>query len=327
MERIMQKWMMTFVILFFANLASAQSMGALQVNGVAGKFQIFQKVKAVRCNTQQRGACDDPVYLNLNKAEALATGSYLVGFENSLYPDLVVVESGKTTTLNLERIAVPSRVRGQKIRVYRDFSTLVEQRKIYLEMFYMNRHFFRLDANNFGDLYLSGAWERDFVQRFTYDTCARINTYGETSISAETVCKAWNKAKGPNDLREIFEFSSDGTFREMWVTYPGDVVPSKHPRYLVSTPMTEQDFVAVFPGAYKVQAEGKNMVAISVKSGNQSQNSTTYGFSLNPLKSFISLGGRDCSSAQTWKTEFRAYCTSDQQEGCDRAAAESCEPM
>lgn len=323
----MKKWWITVSVLLFAGLAQAQSMGALQVNGQPGSQQLFQKVKAVRCVVGQRGTCDAPVFFDLNKPVSVPSGTYIVGFENSIYPEVVNVSGGYTTSLHLERLAVPSQVRGQKIRVYRDFSSLIEQKKIYLTMFSMNRHFFRLDKDNFGDLYLAGLWERDYVQRFTYETCPRIDAYGEVSSGARSVCQAWNTAKDPMGLRELYNFSNDGTFQEMWVTFPGDVIPSKHPRYLVSAPMTEQDFVAVFPGAYKVQAEGKNMPSISVKVGNVSQNATTFGFSLNAVKSFISLSGEDCSSARTWKTESRAYCTSDQLEGCDRSTAESCEPM
>lgn len=270
----MNKWWIAFAVLLFTGLAQAQSMGSMQVVGEAGKFQIFQKVKAVRCTDGQRGLCDAPVYFALNKPQEMPPGFYLVGFENSLYPDLVKVVSRQLVTLYLDKIAVPSQVRGQRVRVYRDFTSVVEQKKIYLTMFMMNRHFFRLDAGNFGDLYLAGSWERDYVQRFTYETCPKLSTYGEVSAAAKTVCQAWNNAKNPSELSELFNFSSDGTFQEMWVTFPGDVIPSKHPRYLVSTPMTDQDFVAVFPGVYKVQAEGKNMPAVSVRSASAS----TFGF-------------------------------------------------
>lgn len=323
----MKKWWITVSALLFAGLAQAQSMGSLQVNGQAGKFQIFQKVKAVRCTIGQRGVCDAPVFFDLNKAQAVPAGSYIVGFENSIHPEIVTVDAGRNVNLYLERVTVPSQVKGQRIRVYRDFSSLVEQKKMYMTMFMMNRHFFRLEKENFGDLYLTGSWERDFVQRFTYETCPKIESYGNVSSSAAAVCKAWNTAKDPMGLRDLFDFASDGTLQEMWVTFPGDTFASKHPRYLVSSPMSDQDFVAVFPGVYKVQAEGKNMPAVSVRAGNVSQNDRTFGISLNAVRSFISLGSGDCSQARTWKTESRAYCTSDQAEGCDRSNAESCEPM
>lgn len=306
------------------------SLGALQVIGQAGPQQLFQKVKAVRCNFNQRGACEAPIFLELNQSLAVPAGNYLVGFENSLYPDVVKVAGGATTTLTLERINIPPQVRGQKIRVYRDFSSLVEQKKIYLTMFAMNSHFFRLDKDTFNELYLAGSWERDFVQRFTYGACPdtlKKEQNDEVPRNAISICQSWVNAQAPSDLREIYNFAEDGTFKEMWITFPGDVIPSKHPRYLVSAPLTERDFVAVFPGVYKVQAEGKNMPAVSVKVGDVSQNAAAQIFSLNTKSSFISLNAEDCSTARLWKTDSRAYCTNDQLDGCDRATAAQCEPM
>lgn len=256
-----------FSSLLFAGWAQAQApaMGSLQVNGQAGKFQIMQKVKAIRCDTAKRGACNDPVFFNLNTPQEVPEGTYIVGFENSINPDLVRVTAGQTTNLNLERVNIPAGVTGKKIRVYRDFSNSIEQNKILMSMFYMKRHFFRLDKENFGDLYLTGAWERDFVQRFSYNLCPRLSQYNAND-EAKSICAAITQATTPSGLAAMYSFSDDGTFIENWVTEPGDVIPSKHPRYLVSAPMTDQDFVAVFPGAYKVQAEGSKK-AISVKTG------------------------------------------------------------
>lgn len=316
-----------FSLLLLCSAARGQSSGAIQVNGQPGKFQIFQKVKAVRCSENQRGVCDAPVFFDLNKQQLVPPGSYLVGFENSLHPELVQVRSGLATTINLERISVPSQVRGAKILVYRDFTSLVEQRKIYLSMFTMNRHFFRLDSRNFGSLYLTGSWERDFVQRFTYETCPRIDSLTNASDSAKSVCTAWNTAQRPSDLRDLYNFANDGTFQEMWVTFPGDTNPSKHPRYLVSAPMTTQDFVAVFPGVYKVQAEGRNNPAITVRAGNVSQYERSLGISLNAVGSLSTVSKESCAATRMWKTESRAYCTSDSQEGCNRSNSESCEAM
>lgn len=323
----MMKYFIALSTMLIAGWAQAQSLGALQVNGQPGKYQIFQKVKAVRC-TGQRGACDNPVFFDLNKAKEVPAGTYLVGFENSIYPEPVQVEAGRTQTLTLERVSVPSSVRGDRIRVFRDFSSLVEQRKIYLTVLMMNRHFFRLDKDNFGDLYLTGSWDRDFVQRFSYDTCSRMSYYPEAPAAAKSICKSWSEAKKSDDLRELFEFADDGTFQEMWVTFPGDISKVKHPRYLVSTPMSQADFVSVFPGTYKFQAEGKGKPAVSVKVGNVTQTTSVYGISLNAIQSLSNLvSGESCTSARIWMTASRAYCTRDSMEGCDRSSESSCVPM
>lgn len=260
-------WLILFGLLV-AGAAQAQSAGSMQVVGEPGRFQLFQKVKAIRCETTQRGTCDAAVFFNLNQAQALPAGQYIVGFENSLYPGLVSVGAGQAVKLYLERVTVPAAVKGQKVRVFRDVSNALEQNKIMTSMYWMKRHFFRLDVANFGDLYLTGAWERDFTQRISYEACANMKSV--TAIEArdaKQVCEAWNTAQRPEDLAALYDFKSDGTFVEKWVSAPGDVFPTTHPKYLVSVPMTDQDFVAVFPGVYKVQAEGKGTPAVTVRVG------------------------------------------------------------
>lgn len=326
----MKYLLMTLMMMFAATGASAQSMGALRVDGERGKFQIFAKVKAVRCSTETRGTCDPAIYFDLNEAKAVPAGAYLLGFENTIYPELVQVRSGETRTIVLEKLTVPSSVKGDKIRVYRDFASLVEQKKMYLTMFYMNRHFFRLDKENFGDLYLTGSWDRDFVQRFTYEVCPKIDAYGEVSPGARSVCRAWNTASKPQDLRELFNFAEDGTFEEMWVTFPGDVIPTVHPKYMVSVPIGEADFVSVFPGAYRFQGEGakgKPGKSVVVKAGRVLAEMSSQ-FSLNSDSSLNSMvSTSDCRGALSWKTEERAYCSRDSQAGCSRSQARSCEVL
>lgn len=327
-------------VMLFAGSAWAQAVGTLAVNGAGGENQGFRKVKAVRCDTAQRGSCDNPVFFDLNKPTTVPAGSYIVGFENSINPDLVQVREGQTTTLQLERIDIPTNMKDNNVRVYRDMGKLVEQKKIYLTMFYMKRHFFFLDKDNFGDLYLAGAWERDFVQRFTYEACVGFDRgYDPPSsvLRAEQLCKAWDSAKTPSDLRQLFDFGvqageKDGSFDQMWVTNPSDMLVMKHPRYLVAVPIKGSTFVSVFPGAYRISAEGKDKNGntirnVSIKAGNYSESGSTWGFSLNVGDLFNTLESEDCGSARTWETESRAYCTSDDQEGCDRSEASSCKPM
>lgn len=259
----MKKKLSIALIVFFSAFAEAQTMGTLQINGKAGKFQLFQKVKAVRCNLSKRGDCAEPLFLDLNKPQAVQPGFYLLGFENTLHPDIVEIRSEQTVVLNLKTLSVPA---GERVKVYRDFSSSSEQNKILMAMYYMNRHFFRLENENFGDLYLTSSWSRDFVQRFSYEICPKIKSYGDVAKKALEVCQAWNSATGSSGLKNLYDFSksTDGTFVENWVTIPGDAIPSKHPRYLVSVPTDEETTVAVFPGAYKIQIQGKKSISINV---------------------------------------------------------------
>lgn len=309
------------------SFVQAAENGTLRVVGEAGRFQIFQKVKAVRCNLKSRGECDAPVFFDLNTNQSLPAGSYVVGFENSLYPDYVSVKANQRVDLFLEKVTVPSGLKGERVRVYRDFSRLIEHKKIYLAMYAMGRHFFRLDSSNFGDFYLAGSWERDSVQRFTYDFCSKLHLYGEVPEAAKQTCSAWNSATKPMDLRQLFSFGNDGTFTEMWVTYPGDVIPSSHNRYLVSTPMTTADFVAVFPGAYRISEEGKKAKSVSVVTSGIPQDDSINVFSGEGSNSLFTLTSKECLDARVWNTEFRAHCSSDKQEGCDRSSVKSCQAM
>ena len=245
----------------------ANAGGFLTVNGEAGRMQVFRKVKAVRCDERSRMNCADPVYLNLNEATQVEAGSYILGFENSIYPGFVRVNDGGSIVINLEKLSVPSSVKGKGIRVFRDFTNIIEQQKIFFTMFYMGRHFFRLDKANFGDLYLAGSWERDFVQRFTYEICARVATYPKQDPLGQELCQVWNNAGSMMDLSPIYTFGKDGTFTENWVTYPGDVSARLHPRYLVSMPLNEGDFVSVFPGTYRFISSKKGASSIAVKAG------------------------------------------------------------
>jgi hypothetical protein len=259
----------TLPFILLAGFAQAQSSGTLQVNGQAGKYQIFAKVKAIRCEAP--GKCDAPVIFDLNKAQSLPSGKYLVGFENSLNPNMVQINEGQASVLQLQTISIPAQIRGQNIRIFRDLSSAVEQSKILQSFFQMKQHFFRVEGRRFGDLYLTGSWDRDVLRHFDYSICPKIKEYASKNKDAPAlvynVCSAWVNGSQSQDLRPLFSFNSDGSFEQHWVSYPGDVFTSKIPRLLVSVPVTEADTVAVFPGVYKIQSEDKGVQAVSVSVG------------------------------------------------------------
>lgn len=260
----MKKILLTLA-LCLVGWSQAQAAGTLQVQGAAGARQVFKKVKAVKCSTTEREKCDDPVFFDLNKSTSLPAGSYIVGFENSIYPGRVEVRDGANVTIYLEKLTIPSSIRGDKIKVYRDFSANIEQRKVLDSVWAMKRHFFRLNKTNLGDLYLAGQWDTEFVQRLAYAGCASVNANDPYfPEDARSICSAWKSARNGEGLRALFSFGNDGTFEERWITRPGDVNRIKHPKYLVSIPVRDSDFVGVFPGVYKVQGTGS---AVSVKVG------------------------------------------------------------
>ncbi|MBO9665900.1 MAG: L,D-transpeptidase family protein [Bdellovibrio sp.] len=236
-----------------ATMPAPYGVGRLSVVGTPGSRQTFSKVRAIRCEISKPGTCDKPLSLDLNKVNNIPAGTYLVGFENSMYPNWVNVAAGQTTTLQLQTIQVPAGMEGSRVRVFRDFSQPQEQQKMQMEMFYLKRHFYRLSQENFGDLYVAGMWERDYMQRFTYETCKIIDDLDTKDDLALRVCDDWKRATNPSGIASMFEYQGDGTFNELWVTYPGNVVRLRHPRYLVSGFMKAGDTLAVFPGSYRIQ--------------------------------------------------------------------------
>lgn len=265
---------MKHLLILIASFLSASvsfADGGLQVNGTPGPSQLFQKVKAVRCNTSQRGQCDAAIFFNLNQPTSVPAGSYIVGFENSIQPGLVEVREGRTTVLRLERLNVPAGIKGTRIKVFRDFSTVIEQNKVLTSMYYMGRHLFRLSKENFSDLYLTGTWERDFVQRLTYEACVKVPKLKDDGyqVPKESIekCEVWTKAQSPIDLEPLFRFE-DEKFSQLWVTYPGHIHAISHPRYLVAALVSQGEFVAVFPGAYRfLQGGAQESVAVSTAGG------------------------------------------------------------
>ncbi len=259
----------TIPLLLMVGFAQAQSSGTLQVNGQAGKYQLFAKVKVIRCEAP--GKCNDPIFFDLNKEQALAPGKYLVGFENSLNPNMVEISEGRPTVLQLQTLSIPAQVRGQNILVYRDLSSSVEQAKIMLSFFQLKQHFSRVEASRFGDLYLTGSWDRDVLRYFDYSICPKIRDYASKNKDAPAlvydVCSAWVQGTQAQDLKPLFRFNGDGSSEQYWVSYPGDVFTRKIPRMLVSVPVTDVDTVSVFPGVYKIQSQEKGAQAISVTVG------------------------------------------------------------
>lgn len=241
-----------------------ERMGVIQVLGKAGEYQVFKKVKAVRCDTTTRGACDVAVSFDLNVQTNLPEGNYLLSFENSMYPGFVQVRANAPVVVQLQTVAAIPAVKGsngknssQTFIVYRDFTQQIEQQKLLWEMFYLKRHMNRLEKDNYGALYLADAWSQDFVQRFNFDACSKLNTFAEPTSQAKEICSTWNNARSPNDLYPLFFDAKTGNLKEMWVTAPGDVLSFEHPRHLISAPIKGAGTVQAFEGAYKTLQTSK----------------------------------------------------------------------
>nr|BFD67779.1 hypothetical protein HAGR004_28010 [Bdellovibrio sp. HAGR004] len=266
-------------VLLGASWVQAQSLGSLTVNGQAAPSQVFKKVKVAQCVQGQSGSCGKPVFFDLNVRQELPAGTYLVGFENTLYPGLVTVQAGRNTVLSLERLDVPA-IAGDRVVVYRNLYSKIEQDKFLESFFYYKKSFFRLEKGNFGDLYLTGVWEKDVIQRLSYEGCpARLseqdkkvlpNADADRIIGVDNLCNVLRGATTPRDLAGLFDFTNDknGRIFQNWVSAPGIKMTITHDRYLVATPTRPGSYVMVFPGSYTVQALGKDAKAgVSVQVG------------------------------------------------------------
>lgn len=337
----------------------------LKVTGQAGATQQFGQVIAIRCDepqfsenprTQMRvinHQCDRPVAFGLNVAQGLPAGKYLVGFENSIYPGFVQVRAGEVTSIQLQKIAVPpSFAKERGIKVYRDMTSLVEQKKVYFEKFYFGKNIFRQTVRKFGDFYLAAGNDIDLASQANYSYCSdnvidKLRLVVDIREHAKFVCESYNSAQGMMDYADLFRFDSRGSYQEASSEAPGDIIPKRMLRTLVATPMKGSDFVSVLPGVYRVAGESgqsdiratnvglvenyPNLVRSFGNSQNQGEQddtdlATTVGAPVDAAV-IVANAHPSCASAVLWRTEKRSYCTQDAAEGCNRSQAQECSEM
>lgn len=230
----------------------ATKEGTLQVVGQAGPSQLFAKVVAIRCDRYRRGSCEEPVNFDLNVDQPLRAGSYILGFENSVNPGWVEIKAGQKVTINLAQVAVPQALQGEtQVKIFRDLTSITEQNKIQWLAFYLGHQIFPLAEYDFGDLYLASANHRDVTSRLGADLCPRLGNYADATSEARELCQTFMYAQRKEQMSAFFEFQSDGTVLEQWISAPGDTFQVKLGRHLVSAPIRGTEFVAVFPGAYR----------------------------------------------------------------------------
>ncbi len=271
-----------FVLSFFHLSAGAQSSsGTLTVRGEAGPSQLFRQVKAARCQASTRN-CSLIEYFDLNQPKALAEGTYILGFENSIYPGWVHLKAGESITLDLVKLQVPGALaKAAKVRVFRDFETEIEKNKLLFVQFYMARPLFRVSQYHFGDLYLASVGLPDVSLRLNYEICNRFTVMNSENEVALGICLAAAKAQGWRDMSPLFQFTGRdhmnrdlqrGQYLQNLVTEAGDRRQILMRRQLVSAPLKGSDFVSVFPGAYRFLADGPGQSSVGVTAGSQIQN-------------------------------------------------------
>lgn len=338
----------------------------LKVIGQAGVTQQFGQVVAVKCDEPQwtensrtyismiNRQCDKAVTFDLNTAQELPTGKYLVGFENSIYPGFVEIHQGEIVTIQLQKIAVPTSFsKENSIKIYRDFTSLTEQKKVYFEKFYLGKSIFRQTARKFGDFYLAGLTDIDLASQSNYSYCSdnrieKLKLAIDIREQAKFVCESYNNAKSMMDYADLYRFDPKGSYQEASAEAPGDIFPKKMLRHLVATPMKSSDFVSVMPGVYRIiGSSGRtdsrvttlNLVENYPNLSRSFTNSRNKGeeddidlpttMASSEQIANITRGNAvgNCSSAVMWRTEKRSYCTTDAADGCNRSLAQECSEM
>lgn len=239
--------------------------GYLQVNGTPGPSQVGAKVIAIRCKSRSRGACDAPITMDLNQPREVTPGDYIVGFENSLNPGWVEVNSRRTTQVSLVKVTAPAAASGQgPIKIFRDLTKDIEQRKFAWAYYQLGRHPFPEAVYDFGDLYPAALNQRDVVGRINDEYCAKLAQIQDATEEAREVCDTLSNADDFRGTMTLFKFNPDSSVMQNWVVPPGDRVQIKLRRHLVSGPLKDGEFVSVFPGAYRAIGERqKNSTPIS----------------------------------------------------------------
>jgi hypothetical protein len=205
--------------------------------------------------------------LPINSEVDLAFGTYILGFENSIYPGFVRI-SEKPRKIQLEKIQLNNFVgkrSSANYRVVRDFAEILEKSKNPFQTYFVQQPIFSLAQYGFGGLYLKGSLQKDISSRLSYRICESAVKLKSLSAEAKGLCE---NAKVSNLLPTTEFFSSnkfkdkaDGTFTEKWINEDVmDIVEVKHPYHLVAAPLKFGEFVSVFPGSYRViDEEGKTV--------------------------------------------------------------------
>ena len=253
-----------FLLVILITVSVASFAGQIFISGEAGPSQLFSRVYAFRCESENRGSCGSqgPIIIELNQKTEIDDGIYLFGFENSVYPELVRIQGSQMVQIFLVKLTVPTALKKMNsILVSRNFAQTNEMEKYYWSLHLLKKPMFRLSLLGTSGLYLSGAHQREVVQRLTYDYCEKSEkVIAGFSEDAQKICEAWN-SQTISRISEIIKFNSDNQgLSEQWVTHPGDITRVDHLRHLVSAPIKGNEFVSVFPGSYRFTSEKDTVV-------------------------------------------------------------------
>ncbi|MFZ4402613.1 MAG: L,D-transpeptidase family protein [Pseudobdellovibrionaceae bacterium] len=258
----------------------SSTYGSLKVNAnPISKNQYFSSVTAVRCKAIDQ--CDSPVYFSVNESVRLPTGSYLLYFENSMYPGFLNISANQTYELPLYKVSVPTQFSDKsKYLIYRDFDSQLEKNKILFNFYWNKKTSSQLLSRGLMDgLYSADMVQRPWSLKNNLDICGRPSS--ELSAKARSLCAILSSAKDFMSLADFFVFdpptlsksasaSYRGGFLQKILNPLGDITVVPHPRYFVTTPISKKEHAWVFAGNYIVQSasEPKNIQQVAVGADN-----------------------------------------------------------
>ncbi len=231
--------------------------GNLLVSGNASEFQLFNRVKAVRCEPSEsngslianRKSCKETSYFAINETRSLTPGYYILGFENSIYPGFIKIGAGESVTIALQPILIS----GDGIaKIYRNLGSSTEQKKLFFTQFQLAKSMFSLANYDFGDLYLRKFPLEDVMPNIEYSFCDS-GFSGDLDPQARGLCNGYNSISFTG-MKVFFEFNADSTHNQYVPRIPGDAFRYSFERLLVSAPTSGAgSFVNVFPGDYTIE--------------------------------------------------------------------------
>jgi hypothetical protein len=345
-----------------AALTKPAAQGFFVLSGTPGPKQYFKNAYMYRCQPQvgengaflaTRESCgnaETPYSFPLNTKQTLPSGYYILGFENSLYPGFVYIAQNQITQVNLQTISTPANPATAIFKIYRDLSTLTEQRKTYFTEYVLGTQMFEEADYEDGDFYMAADGMESAVRSAHNKYCQ--NKTPESLISPDIEPKATRLCllyALPSFMlaTEFYDFDSSGSYTEYAVETNAKPTLIQHRRHLVSRPVAAGESVAVLPGTYVMEPLDGSQKPFKIRT--QAANTGNYGFISGQIPAMLDavqtqtvvkmkIAAKDptadgtsptgpCDGLKVWKTDLRSYCHDDGQEGCDRRQAQHCEPL
>lgn len=297
---------------------------------------------------------------------AVAPGFYILGFENSVYPGFLQIKAGQTTAVDLQTVAIPAggtvkvyrdlTTLTEQFKMYLTSFVLADSvfklaeypfGDLYIKTFGMRdgttkRNYKFCEQAKLPELTKKGdrvckAWNSGTFMMMTelFDFAA------DGSFTQWEVMKP-GKPYGYKTARLLVAKATTSADASFVNVLPGAyTVEVSGLKGIVSTTTTGGLGVDLaktlsanlgwMPVATNLAMNGNGSAAppaaVDPLADSSTISSTSLAASDEGSDDDFVPQNQTCGSASKWRTEFRAYCTSDASAGCNRSKARMCEPM